>query len=67
MDIAEVAKRAGVPASTLRYYEKKGLVESIGPEGTRRRFAPGGESALRSRYSCSRSCIAGSPRSRVVG
>ena len=41
MDIAEVAKRAGVPASTLRYYEKKGLIASIGPEGTRRRFAPG--------------------------
>jgi DNA-binding transcriptional MerR regulator len=41
MDIAEVAKRAGVPASTLRYYEKKGLIASVGPEGTRRRFAPG--------------------------
>jgi DNA-binding transcriptional MerR regulator len=41
MDIAEVAKRAGVPASTLRYYEKKGLIESLGPEGARRRFAPG--------------------------
>ena len=40
MDIAEVAKRAGVPASTLRYYEKKGLIVSVGPQGLRRRFAP---------------------------
>ena len=41
MDIAEVAKRAGVPASTLRYYEEKGLIASIGRQGLRRRFAPG--------------------------
>lgn len=41
MDIAEVARRAGVPASTLRYYEKKGLIASTGPQGARRRFAPG--------------------------
>jgi len=40
MDIAEVAKRAGVPASTLRYYEKRGLIASLGPQGSRRRFAP---------------------------
>jgi DNA-binding transcriptional MerR regulator len=40
MDISEVAKRAGVPASTLRYYEKKGLIASVGPQGVRRRFAP---------------------------
>ena len=41
MDISEVAKRAGVAASTLRYYEKKGLIASVGPQGVRRRFAPG--------------------------
>jgi len=41
MDIAEVAKRAGVPASTLRFYEKKGLIASVGRQGARRRFAPG--------------------------
>jgi DNA-binding transcriptional MerR regulator len=41
MDIAEVAKRAGVPASTLRYYEEKGLIASIGRHGLRRRFGPG--------------------------
>jgi DNA-binding transcriptional MerR regulator len=40
MDIAEVAKRTGVPASTLRFYEKKGLIASVGPQGVRRRFAP---------------------------
>lgn len=40
MDISQVARRTGVPASTLRYYEKRGLIESIAPRGTRRRFAP---------------------------
>jgi DNA-binding transcriptional MerR regulator len=40
IDIAEVARRAGVPASTLRYYEKRGLIASLGPQGARRRFAP---------------------------
>ncbi len=40
MDISEVAKRTGVPASTLRYYEKRGLIASLTPQGTRRRFAP---------------------------
>jgi len=41
MDIAEVAKRTGVPASTLRYYEKKGLIASAGRQGIRRRFTHG--------------------------
>ena len=41
MDIAEVAKRSGVPASTLRYYEEKGLIASSGRSGLRRRFVPG--------------------------
>ncbi|MNQ15546.1 HTH-type transcriptional regulator CueR [compost metagenome] len=40
MDIAEVAKRSGVPASTLRFYEEKGLIASLGSPGERRRFAP---------------------------
>ncbi|MDM4765240.1 helix-turn-helix domain-containing protein [Pelomonas sp. SE-A7] len=40
MDISEVAKRAGIAASALRYYEKKGLIASLGPEGARRQFAP---------------------------
>lgn len=38
MDIAEVAKRSGVPASTLRYYEEKGLIASHGRQGLRRVF-----------------------------
>lgn len=29
LGIGEVAKRSGVPASTLRYYEEKGLIRSI--------------------------------------
>ena len=41
MDIAEVARLSGVPASTLRFYEEKGLISSVGREGLRRRFAPG--------------------------
>lgn len=40
MDIAEVARRSGVPASTLRFYEEKGLIASVGRDGLRRRFAP---------------------------
>ncbi|TFY96746.1 helix-turn-helix domain-containing protein [Ramlibacter rhizophilus] len=39
MDIAEVARRSGVPASALRYYEDKGLIASTGREGLRRTFA----------------------------
>jgi DNA-binding transcriptional MerR regulator len=40
MDISEVAKRSGLPASTLRYYEEKGLIASVGRQGLRRLFAP---------------------------
>ena len=41
LDIAAVAKRSGVPASTLRYYEEKGLIASIGRQGLRRVFDAG--------------------------
>lgn len=41
MDIAEVARRSGVRASALRYYEEKGLIASVGRDGLRRRFGPG--------------------------
>lgn len=41
MDIAEVAQRSGVPASTLRFYEEKGLIASTGRRGLRRTFDPG--------------------------
>src|SRR3990167_8804174 len=40
MDIAEVVKRSGMPASKLRYYEEKGLIASVGRQGLRRTFAP---------------------------
>jgi DNA-binding transcriptional MerR regulator len=39
LDIAEVAQRSRVPASTLRFYEEKGLVTSVGRRGLRRLFA----------------------------
>lgn len=41
MDITEVARRSGLPASTLRFYEEKGLIASIGRRGLHRLFDPG--------------------------
>lgn len=41
LDIAEVAQRSGIPASTLRFYEQKGLIASTGRRGLRRSFDPG--------------------------
>ena len=38
LDITAVAKRSGVPASALRYYEEKGLIVSVGRRGLRRLF-----------------------------
>ncbi len=40
MDISEVARKSGVAASALRYYERKGLIRSLSSEGARRQFAP---------------------------
>lgn len=40
MDITEVAQRSGVRASTLRFYEQKGLIASTGRRGLRRLFDP---------------------------
>ena len=39
MDIAEVARCSGLPASTLRFYEERGLIPSVGRRGLRRLFA----------------------------
>jgi len=39
MDIAEVVKASGLPASTLRFYEEKGLIQSSGRSGLRRLFS----------------------------
>jgi DNA-binding transcriptional MerR regulator len=41
MDITEVARCSGIPASTLRFYEEKGLIASIGRRGLHRVFDPG--------------------------
>jgi len=40
-DTAEVARRAGVPASTPRLHEGKGLIAPLGRQGLRCRYAPG--------------------------
>ena len=41
LDITEVARCSGVPASTLRFYEEKGLIASIGRRGLHRLFDSG--------------------------
>ncbi len=41
MDISEVAQQSGLPASTLRFYEEKGLIASVGRRGLRRLYASG--------------------------
>ena len=38
LTIGEVAERAGVATSALRYYEKEGLIESTRTEGGQRRY-----------------------------
>ena len=38
LDIGEVTERTGVPVSTLRYYEERGLIASVGRRGLRRQF-----------------------------
>ena len=41
LDIVEVARRSGLPASTLRYYEERKLIASVGRRGLRRLFEVG--------------------------
>jgi DNA-binding transcriptional MerR regulator len=38
LDIGEVIRQSGLPASTLRYYEERGLIESVGRRGLHRQF-----------------------------
>jgi len=38
MDISEASKLSNLPASTLRYYEEKGLLKSVGRHGLKRVF-----------------------------
>ncbi|MCU7977421.1 MerR family transcriptional regulator [Shewanella sp. SW36] len=40
MDIAEVSRESGLAPSTLRFYEKIELIQSIGRKGLRRQYAP---------------------------
>lgn len=40
LDIGEVAKRSGVPPSTLRFYEEAGLIRCSGRRGLRRQYDP---------------------------
>lgn len=39
LDIGQVAKLSGVLPSKLRYYEKKGLIRSVGRNGLRRQYS----------------------------
>ena len=41
LDIGQVSQRAGLPVSTLRLYEEKGLIAPIGRRGLRRQFDAG--------------------------
>lgn len=41
LDISDVAKQSGIPASALRYYEERGLIAAIGRRGLRRVFDAG--------------------------
>jgi AraC-like DNA-binding protein/DNA-binding transcriptional MerR regulator len=41
LDIGEVRSRTGLPASTLHYYERHGLVRSVERAGLRRQYEPG--------------------------
>ena len=38
LTIGEVARRAGVPTSTVRYYERRGLLEADGRQSGQRRY-----------------------------
>jgi len=38
LDINQVSRAAGMPASALRFYEEKGLIKSVGRKGLRRLF-----------------------------
>lgn len=40
LDISEVARKSGVAASALRFYERKGLIHPLESDGARRKFSP---------------------------
>jgi MerR family redox-sensitive transcriptional activator SoxR len=39
MSVGEVSRRSGVPASTLRYYEREGLIEAARSDGNQRQYS----------------------------
>ena len=41
LDIGDVAQRSGLPVSTLRFYEERGLIRPVGRRGLRRQFDAG--------------------------
>lgn len=38
IDISQLSQKTGLPASTIRYYEEKGLIQSVGRNGLKRLF-----------------------------
>ena len=36
IDISKLSKKTGLPASTIRFYEEKNLIKSIGRSGLKR-------------------------------
>lgn len=40
LDIGEVRARTGLPASTLHFYERHGLIRSVSRSGLRRQYEP---------------------------
>ncbi len=40
MDISDVARKSGVAASALRFYERKGLIHALASDSARRKFSP---------------------------
>jgi MerR family transcriptional regulator, redox-sensitive transcriptional activator SoxR len=39
LTVGEIAKRSGLPVSTIHFWEAKGLIRSVRSEGNQRRFA----------------------------
>lgn len=46
IDIAQLSKKTGLPASKLRYYDEMGLIQSVGRKGLKRLFDADAEMRL---------------------
>ena len=46
IDIAQLPKKTGLPASKLRYYDEMGLIQSVGRKGLKRLFDADAEMRL---------------------